>query len=437
MDSPKKQRLMIEYLISSPDTFALCQSIIKAEYFNPMYRGCVDYILKYNNKYNALPSPAQIEAETDVEFNLTAITRDQIAECTEEVEKFCQERALASAVERAARLLGSPDSAGEIDKLIKEAVAVSLVKDLGVEYFNNPLPRLLKYTENPLRISTLWRDLDEMLGGGLAPGELLLVSANSGGGKSIALGNFGVNMILQDKKVLYISLELSEQMIEERFNTMFTGISTVGWDKHIDEIVDVIEGIGEATTGHLTIKRMNSGTNSNQIRAYLKEYELKYGFIPEVLIVDYLDKMAPNERISSDNISQKDKLSAEQLTDILNDYKMIGVTASQQNRDAITTTDLNQGHIAGGLTKINAVDWYFSIIFNQQMKAAGLMVWQCLKARSSSAVGKKLGFEWDNDWLRMKNAATKFECDEDGVIIDKVAAVRSKSISTLFDNNTV
>jgi KaiC/GvpD/RAD55 family RecA-like ATPase len=385
------------------------------------------FILEYYDKYRALPDVDAIEATTKVLFKKKTLTRDQESYCIDEIEQFCKTKGLEAAIIEATKLYNTPE-AQKIEQLIKNAISISINKDLGVNYFDNPLARLEKYAEEPQRIKTLWRDLDNMMGGGLARTELLLVSANSGGGKSIALANLSVNMFMQGLKVLYISLELTEKMIEERFNTMLTGISTTDWTKHIPKIASDVQAIGEDTGGHLNIKRMHSGTTANDLRSYINEYQLKMGITPDLLVVDYLDKMSPNERVSADNISQKDKLIAEQLVDVLLDYKMMGATASQQNRGAITDAELHQGHIAGGLTKINAVDWYFSIIFDGKMKAASTMIWQCLKARSSDATGKKVGFLWDNTELRIKNTITTLDFDDNGVIIDKIAQQKIKTI---------
>jgi KaiC/GvpD/RAD55 family RecA-like ATPase len=417
----EQQKLYIEYLISSPDTFALCEGIVDADYFNPKLKNSVSFVKEYYTKYNALPDIDTIAANTGSIFiHRPNPTSDQIKYCADSIEQFCKTQGLKAAIIEASTLYDTPN-VGRVETLIKEALAISLHKDLGIDYFKNPLARLEEYAQEPQRLSTGWRDLDDVLGGGLAKSELLMVSANSGGGKSIALANLAVNMFTRGKRVVYLSLELSQKMIEERINTMITGYSTVEWTKHIPEIAQAIEDVGSVVEGHLVIKRMNSGTTSINIKSYIKEYELKYGVKPDLLIVDYLDKMNPNERVSADNISQKDKLIAEQLVDVLIEYNMMGATASQQNREAITATDLHQGHIAGGLTKINAVDWYFSIIFDKKMKAASTMLWQCLKARSSDSVGKKIGFVWDNDNLRIKNTTTVMEFDDDGVIIDKIA----------------
>lgn len=405
-----KQKLLVEYLIASPDTFALCKSILKASYFNPEYRAAVKFIHSYYDRFSSVPDPTIIEAETGLRLATRTVTRDQIEYCSSEVEKFCKEKGAEAAVIECSTLLGTPNS-GKILEIITEAMSISLTKDLGIQYFDNPLDRLQKMLLTPQRVPTKWTEVDELLGGGLARGELLLLSANSGGGKSITLGNLALNMASQGLNVLYISLELSEEMISQRFDTMLTGISTVNWRANLFDIADTVDNAG-AGSGHLMVKRMSSGTCGNDIRAYLKEYELKLGVVPDLLVIDYLDIMGTNDKQTSDNVSEKDKKTTEQLIDILSDYNLMGATASQQNRSAIEATELNQGHIAGGLTKVNGADWYISIVMTPAMKAQGEMMFVFLKARSSDATGKVVSLKWVNSHLRILDA------DKDELIVD-------------------
>lgn len=404
-----KQRLLIEYLISSTDTFALCKSIVKPEYFDPEYRKAVDFIHMYYDKYSNTPSPQQVAAETGAQFTRQEITRDQITYCTDEIEVFCRRRALQQAVVQAPKFIAEEDY-GKFEQMIKDAVSISLNRQLGLSYFENPLARLQEMAKVPQRTPVLGREFDDLMGGGLARTEMILVSANSGGGKSITLANIAMNFLAQPKvpgskqkmDVLYLSLELSEEMIAQRFDTMFTGIPSVRWRENYENIAEMVLDAGEQL-GRLTIKRMGSGTTANQIRGYLKEFELKNGYVPDLLVVDYLDLMGANEHVSADNISEKDKRATEQLRDILFDYKMYGATASQQNRSAVDATELNHSHIAGGLTKINTVDWYVSIVMNPMMKAAGEIMFVFLKTRSSDGVGKRVTMRWINDQLRISD----------------------------------
>lgn len=397
----EKEKLLIEYLLSSPDTFTLCRSIVKPEYFTPELRKSVDFMIKYFDQYSALPSPTQVFAESAVSLTTHPVTSDQVKYCATEMEQFCRQRALEDAVLNAAKLVDTPDF-GKIDQLIKDAMLVSLNKDLGINYFHNPLARLEAQAAKPLKIPTKYTLIDDALNGGIARGEMLLLSANSGGGKSITLTNLGIQYLSQQMCVLYLSLELSESMIAQRCDVMFTGIPTVLSREKYTDIATQLDAVAH-DMDTMVIKHMPPGTNSNQIRSYLKEFELMYSRKPDVIIVDYLDLMGTNEKVSADNVWEKDKRATEQLREIGVDYDAIILTASQQNRAALEATELNQGHIAGGISKVNTVDVYVSIILTPHMKAQGEIGFVFLKTRSSDAVGKTVFLKWNNNRLRIEN----------------------------------
>lgn len=394
-----KQKLLIEYLISSPDTFAICQGIVKSDYFDPELRNLVKFTKDYFEEYSTTPNPTVIKAETDIELSLHTITHDQIKYCSQEIEKFCKRRAIEKAVLAAPALIQKGDF-GSIESTIKDAILVSLHKNIGLRYFSDPEDRLLQMSKDNFVHSTGWAQVDEALFGGLARKELLLVSANSGGGKSITLANLAANYVEQGLNVLYISLELSEYIVSQRFDTMFTGISRKDWKNHIDEISIGVKNKGKKS-GILDIIQMPSGTTANDIKAYLKEFYLHHNMLPDMLILDYLDKMSPNEKVSADNVFVKDKLCSEQLRDIGVEMNMIIATASQLNRDAVKSTEHNHSHIAGGISKINEADVYWSILLNDVMKAKGEIAFNFQKTRNSDGVGKTIHLKWDSKYLRI------------------------------------
>lgn len=396
-----KQQLLLQYLISSTDTFALSKSIVKSSYFDPEFRNVVTFIHQYYDQYNATPSPDQIFAETSVKITKDIITRDQVQYCTNEIEKFCRRKAVEEVILAAPSMISNNQYA-KVEAAIRDAIAISLTSDMGVDYFNNPIERLEKQLETATRVSTGWKSFDDVIAGGLARTEILLVSANSGGGKSMTLANIACNFLEQGYNVLYLTLELSQELVSQRFDTMFTGVSSAVWRQKYKEIARTLTNLSPEV-GKLTIKHMSSGTNAGKIRAYLKEFELQNGYVPDLLIVDYLDLMGANEQVSADNIWEKDKRATEQLKDIGIDYNMFIATASQQNRSAIDAQQLNQSIIAGGISKVNTVDWYASIIMTSQMKAAGEMAIQMLKTRNSDGVGKTVHLKWDAKNLRIRD----------------------------------
>lgn len=411
----EKQALLLEYLVSSPDTFALCKSITEPEYFNPEFRKTVEFMHEYYDKYNSIPDVDQIKAETGLSLQTREVTKDQVRYCSDEIETFCRRKAIERAVLSSPPLIEA-GKYGELEQSVRDALSVSLNSDLGIDYFSNPQERLERMLAQAPRTTTTWPAFDDMIGGGLARTELLLFSANSGGGKSIVLANLALNYAKQGLNVLYISLELSEDMIAQRLDMMLTSIPTVVWRENYKKICAAVNKAAP-DMGKLVIKRMETGTNANAIRGYLKEFELKHGFVPDMLVVDYLDIMGANENVSADNVFEKDKRAAEQLRDILFDYNMFGASASQQNRSAIDATEVHQGHIAGGISKVNTVDIYCSILLTPVMKAAGEIGFTFLKTRSSDGVGKTMFLQWDakslcvinpeDGQVRIVNAADK------------------------------
>lgn len=399
MDS-KKQKILIEYLISSSDTFALCQNIIRPVFFDPEHRNAVDFIKTYYEKYNNTPTTDQIQAETGKEYDLKQITPDAVKYCTDEIEQFCRRRAIEKAVLASPELIEKGDY-GTLETTIRDAVLLSLNKSLGTSYFENPEERLRRMLEQDPVEPTGWAEIDSCLFGGVARKELLLFSANSGGGKSITLANLGLNFAKRSRNVLYVTLELAEEIVAQRYDTMITGIGRKEWRTHVSEIATRIHQEQESGVGRIDIKYMRTGTCGNDIRAYLKEYFLHNKIYPDLLIVDYMDKMSPNEHVNVDQVFTKDQKCAEELRQIAVDFNMVVATASQLNREAVKAVQHDHSHIAGGISKINESDVYISIKMNESMRVKGEILFTLQKTRNSDGVGKNVFLKYNGKTLRI------------------------------------
>ena len=133
----------------------------------------------------------------------------------------------------------------------------------------------------------------------------------------------------------------------------------------------------------------------------MKEYYLFYGKMPDLLIVDYLDCMNPNEKIDLSDTWSKDKLCSEQLRDIGVTENMAVATASQLNRSAVNATHHDHSQIAGGISKINTADVYWSIKFDEIQKNKEMIAFILQKTRNSDGVGKTAYLRWDSKHLRI------------------------------------
>jgi len=284
-----KQRELIGYLISSPDTFSLCHSIIDHEYFDPSLQPAVKFILDYYEAYNGLPKARLINAETDIEIKKYSVSLDEVAYTVDQIEIFCKRMAMQDAILSSAPLIEKGEW-GTIEEKIKEAMLVSVQTDLGIAYFDTVEERLERLREGNEILPTQWDKVNEKLFGGPARKELLLFAAGSGGGKSVVLSNLGLDYADTGYNVLYISLELSQDIVAQRFDSIITGIGRKEWTDHIPEIVNGVKSFRNESTGRLDVVYMKTETKCNEIRAYLKNYQMHFNCIPDVILVDYLDK---------------------------------------------------------------------------------------------------------------------------------------------------
>lgn len=410
-----KQKLLIEIMLVNESVFQRCHNILKSTYFDKELQPVVKYLLKHSDEFNVLPTAKQIHAETGIVFKISDDARQQDYDWVlKNVERFCQRGAIVDAVSKSVDYIDKSNY-GMVETLVKEAVTVGLQKDLGIDYFLDPRERLERMRLKNL-IPTGWHEIDKKLYGGLNRGELTVFCGGSGMGKSLFLQNLclnwveGSSYVIGDKEtrypplnIVYITLELSEELTSKRMDTMVTGIDAREIFKRLDD-VEMKVSIKGKKCGHLRIKYMSSGSKVNDIRAYLKEFEIQTGVKPDALVVDYLDLLHPNaRRIDPGDLFIKDKYVTEELRSLAAEYDILCATASQLNRTAVDEAEHSQAMIAGGLSKIQTADNVVSIYASHAMRERGEYQCQFLKTRSSSGVGSKVYVGFDMTSLRIYN----------------------------------
>jgi replicative DNA helicase len=408
------QELFLKFLISDPDLFARCQNIVNADYFNRKFKSTVDFLKGHSEKYNSIPTLDQINAVGGLGIEIIQnVTPDHQNWFMDEFETFCRHKALEKAIIDSTDLL-EKQNYGEVENKIKAAVQTGLVKDLGLDYFENPKERLEWIKSQAGAISTGWKGIDQKLYGGLNRGEITVFAGGSGAGKSLFLQNFGVNWSMAGLNVVYISLELSEQLISMRLDSMVSGHAAREIMRNIDDVDLKVRMKGKGA-GKFRVKQMPSGINANDIRAFLREYEIQSGVKVDALLVDYLDLMMPiAAKISAENLFVKDKYVSEELRNLAVERKMLLVTASQLNRAAVEEIEFDHSHIAGGISKINTSDNVVGIFTSNAMRERGRYQIQFMKTRSSSGVGSKVDLKFDPDTLRISDLE---EGDEDATTV--------------------
>lgn len=402
------QKLYLEMFLSDAETFVRCQNIFDSDNFDQRLKETAKFINGYVDQYKVMPEVIQVNAVCQTQLESITVPKENYDWLMVEFEKFSRHKSLERAILKSADLLEKGEY-GPVEKLIKDAIQISLNKDMGTDYFEDPRARLQDLKDSNGQISTGWPTMDKKLYGGFNRGELNIFAAGSGVGKSLFLANLGINWALAGLNVIYLSFELGENLVAMRLDSMVTGISTKEIFRSIDDVELKVRMLSKRS-GHIQIKYMPSGKTCNDIRAYLKEYQVKKGKKPDVLLIDYLDLMMPlSVKVSPSDLFVKDKYVSEEIRNLAMETQCITVTASQLNRSAVEEIEFDHSHISGGLSKIQTADNVIGIFTSRAMKERGKYQIQFMKTRSSSGVGQKVDLDFNIDTLRITDPGEDHE----------------------------
>jgi len=398
------QKLYIEFLLADKDLFVRCNAILKSSYFDRQFRDSVEFIQKHVDEYSDIPMLEQVNAVnnigvTDVKATMTDEHKNWFMD---EIEKFCRHKALEAAILQSADKLENKEY-GTVEGIIKAAVEIGLAKDFGTDYWEDPAGRIQAIKDSRGQNSTGWLTFDKYLYGGFNLGELNIFAGGSGSGKSLFMQNLALNWALQGKNVVYITLELSEELSSMRLDAMLTGMGTKDVMKNVGD-VELRVKMASKKAGGLQIVQMKNGCTVNDIKAYMKEFQIQNNIKVDALLIDYLDLMMPvSVKVNPNDQFIKDKFVSEELRNLAIEYNILFVTASQLNRSAVDEIEFDHSHIAGGISKINTADNLIGIFSSRAMRERGRVQIQFMKTRSSSGVGQKLDLKFNVESLRIED----------------------------------
>jgi replicative DNA helicase len=283
--------------------------IIQADYFESDANSWVlDIVLQHFREYKSPPTKDVLKVKvTEIENDIlkTAVL-EQLKEIfrymesadlsfvKDEILKFCKNQEIKRAIMDSVNLLkmGSYD---EIKTKIDGAMKAGSDTNIGLEYKKDVS---LRYEEAARHtMTTGWDVIDDLMDGGLAPGELGVVMAPAGIGKSWLLINIGANAIRAGKTVIHYTLELNENYVGQRYDSVLTGINAQNLKNHQEDIEEKMSSI----SGDLVVKYYPTKSVSVLgLKAHI-EKTIMLGRKPDVVIVDYADLL---------KVSQKDKHEA-------------------------------------------------------------------------------------------------------------------------------
>ena len=283
---------------------------------------------------------------------------------------FCKNQEIKKAILSSVELLKNGDYDG-IKAKVDEALKAGADKDIGHDYMTSIDER---YTDAVRDVQpTPWDVINELTDGGLGKGELGVMVAPAGIGKSWALMNVGADAVKKGKTVLHYTLELNEAYVGLRYDSVITGIANQNL-KHYQE--DIKEQLSKLK-GELIIKHYPTKSVSVMgIRAHVEKCIMQ-DKKPDVVIVDYADLLrghGQEKRHELGNIY-------EDLRGLAGEYEIPVWTASQANRSALEDDVIGAEKIAESYSKIMTADFVLSLSRKIEDKVAGTGRWHVIKNR--------------------------------------------------------
>ena len=259
----------------------------------------------------------------------------------------------------------------QIKKIVDEAMKAGSDRDLGHEYIEGIEERLTKSARDT--IGTGWDPIDEVMDGGLGKGELGVVVAPAGIGKTWCLQNIGAASVKEGLSVVHYTLELNQNYVGLRYDTVFSGITTASIKYYQDEIKKKISQL----KGTLLIKYFPTKSATVQtLSSHLKQIELQ-GIDIDLVIVDYADILrgiGTEKRHVLENIY-------EDLRGLAGEVEVPIWTASQANRSSLEEEIIDASKVAEAYSKVMIADFVISVSRKVEDKIANTSRFHVIKNR--------------------------------------------------------
>lgn len=359
----------ISSLVSDRTFLERIHDIIDADTFETdAHQWIVKEIISYFNQYKDLPTlnVFKVRVETinnkvltqSVVDNLKLIYQkmndNDINFIKEQFLEFCKNQKLKNAIFESADLLNT----GQYEKIkhvVDQAMKAGMERNIGHEYESDVEKRMSVMSRNCTK--TNWQEIDSIMDGGLGPGELGIITACAGSGKSWVLSKLGAEAMKQGKNVVHFTLELNENYVGLRYDSCFTGIDF----QNIRNNVDVVRQKITEVPGKLVIKYFPIKTvSAHSLKAHVERLAV-LGTKVDMIIVDYADILRPVHSERNSNSYSEAGGIYEELRSIAGELQVPIWSASQSNRAAMDEDIIQANNIADSYRKIMTADFVMSL----------------------------------------------------------------------------
>ena len=288
----------------------------------------------------------------------------------EQTLEFCRNQVMKNAIMDSVDLIevGQYD---QIKKLVDNAMKAGSDRDLGHDYIVGIEERLTQSSRTTVK--TGWDPIDEVMDGGLGAGELGVVVAPAGIGKTWCLQSLGASAVKRGLNVVHYTLELNQNYVGLRYDTVFSGVTTADIKYYQDDVKKKIDQL----KGTLLIKYFPTKSASVQtLTSHLSQIEIQ-GTKPDLVLVDYADILkgvGSEKRHVLENIY-------EDLRGLAGEIECPIWTASQANRSSLEEEVIDATKVAEAYSKVMIADFVVSVSRKVEDKIANTSRFHVIKNR--------------------------------------------------------
>lgn len=337
-----------------------------------VFEGCVEYLSNLE------------KSDTDEEWLL------------DKTEEFCQEKAVYNAIMESIGIIDGRDkekTKGAIPEILSKALSVSFDSSIGHDWIEDFQARYEFYHKVEERIPFDLEYLNAITKGGLPSKTLTCILAGTGVGKSLAMCHFAANNLMDNKKVLYITMEMAEERISERIDANLLDCS-------LDDLKDLpfklyekkVERIRSKTEGKLIVKEYpTASAGAGHFRHLLNELRLKRNFVPDIIYIDYLNICASSRMKYGSNVNtyMMIKSIAEELRGLAVEKNVPIVTATQTTRGGYTNSDPGLEDTSESFGLPATTDLMFALVSSEELEALNQIMVKQLKNRFNDPTSNK------------------------------------------------
>jgi replicative DNA helicase len=398
----KVELLILKNLIYNENYVRKILPYLKSDYFQDYSQKVIfDEIYSFFSSYNKLPTKEAIEIEIESRGDLNensfkdciSIVNSLDYEPVEEswlidtTEKWCKDRAIYLALMESIQIADNANSnlnRDAIPSILQEALSVSFDTHIGHDYLEDVQERYDFYHRAGNKLSLDIDYLNRITDGGLSSKTLNLVVSPPGVGKSLVLCHFSSSFILQGKNVLYITLEMAEERIAERIDANLLDVPVQNISKLSQEqFFSKTYELSKKTQGKLIIKEYPPGTSSsNHFKVLMKELEMKKNFVPDVIMVDYLNLCcSARYKANGTNSYTYVKSIAEELRALGVENDIPIVSAVQFNREGASSSESSMTDVSDSFGIAFTADILLALISTEELEQMNQILIKQLKNR--------------------------------------------------------